>query len=183
MTRAQREWISEQVYRAKEAERRARGDFPNKSTRTQLQQIKRHCAWAAQCGLGKSEGLDTAQYGVVDMSLILTEVVVSQICTYIKLTKSHSLNIGSYAQTLGCVWFSSTLWTVARQAPLSVGFSRQEYWSELPFPPLGDLADPGIEPGSLMSSALAGRFFIAGVTWEAHSWLRHAYFPSGHVWM
>ena len=39
-------------------------------------------------------------------------------------------------------------WTVAHQAPLSMGFSRQEYWSGLPFPPPGDLAGPGIEPGS-----------------------------------
>ena len=39
-------------------------------------------------------------------------------------------------------------WTVAHQAPLSMGFSIQEYWSGLPFPPLGDLADPGIETGS-----------------------------------
>ena len=43
---------------------------------------------------------------------------------------------------------SATLWTVARQAPLSMGFSRQEYWSELPGPPPGDLADPEIEPVS-----------------------------------
>ena len=41
-----------------------------------------------------------------------------------------------------------TPWTVARQAPLSMGFSRQEYWSGLPFPSLGDLPDPGIKPGS-----------------------------------
>ena len=40
-----------------------------------------------------------------------------------------------------------TLWTVAYQAPLSMGFSRQEYWSGLPFPSPGDLPDPGIEPG------------------------------------
>ena len=39
-----------------------------------------------------------------------------------------------------------TLWTVARQPPLSMGFSRQEYWSELPFSALGDLPNPGIEP-------------------------------------
>ena len=39
-------------------------------------------------------------------------------------------------------------WTVARQAPLSVGFSRREYWSGLPFPPSGDLPDPGIKSGS-----------------------------------
>ena len=41
-----------------------------------------------------------------------------------------------------------TLWTVACQAPLPMGFSRQEYWSGLPFPSPGDLPDPGIEPGS-----------------------------------
>ena len=51
-----------------------------------------------------------------------------------------------------------TPWTVARQAPLSVGFSRQEYWSGLPFPPPGDHPDPGIEH---TSPALAGRFFIS----------------------
>ena len=52
-----------------------------------------------------------------------------------------------------------TLWTVALQAPLSMGFSRQGYWSGLSFPPPGDLPDPGIEPMSLMSPALAGGFF------------------------
>ena len=48
-------------------------------------------------------------------------------------------------------WFSPTLttpWTVAHQAPLSMGFSRQEYWSGLPFPSPGDLPSPGIEPRS-----------------------------------
>ena len=48
-----------------------------------------------------------------------------------------------------------TLWTVACQAPLSMEFSRQEYWSELPCPPLGDFSDPGIEFMSLASPALA----------------------------
>ena len=51
-----------------------------------------------------------------------------------------------------------TPWTVARQAPLSMGFPRQEYWSGLLFPSLGDLIDPGIEP---MFPALAGGFFTA----------------------
>ena len=45
-----------------------------------------------------------------------------------------------------------TPWTVALQAPLSMGFPRQEYWSGLPFPPSGDLPDPGIKPASLVSS-------------------------------
>ena len=46
-----------------------------------------------------------------------------------------------------------TLWTVARQAPLSMGFSRHEYWSGLPFSPPGDLPNPGVEPGSLALQA------------------------------
>ena len=46
-------------------------------------------------------------------------------------------------QSLSCVQFFVTLWTVAHQAPLSMGFPRQQYWSELPFPPPGDLPDRG----------------------------------------
>ena len=49
---------------------------------------------------------------------------------------------------LSCVRLFVTLWTVAYQAPLSMGFSRQQYWSGLPFPSLGDLPDLGIKPGS-----------------------------------
>ena len=52
------------------------------------------------------------------------------------------------AQLLSHVQLFATLWTVASQAPLSMGFSRQEYWSALPFPSPGDLPDPGIKPGS-----------------------------------
>ena len=55
-----------------------------------------------------------------------------------------------------CVQLFATLWTVARQAPLSMEFSRQQYWSVLPFPSLGDLPEPGIKP---VSPALAGGFF------------------------
>ena len=52
-------------------------------------------------------------------------------------------------------------WTIAHQAPLSLEFSRQEYWSGLPFPPPGHLPDPGIEPASLASPSLAGGLFTA----------------------
>ena len=52
-----------------------------------------------------------------------------------------------------------TAWTVALQAPLSVGFSRQEYWSGLPFPPPRALPDPGMEPGSPVFPALTGGSF------------------------
>ena len=52
----------------------------------------------------------------------------------------------------------ATPWTVAHQAPLSMGFSKQEHWSELPLPTLGDLPHPGIKPMLLISPALAGGF-------------------------
>ena len=50
-------------------------------------------------------------------------------------------------------------WTIAHEAPLSMGFSSQEYWNRLPFPTSGDLSHPGTEPKSPMAPALAGRFF------------------------
>ena len=56
---------------------------------------------------------------------------------------------------------------MARQAPLSMGFSRQEDWSGVPCPPPGDLPNPGVEPVSLSTPALAGRFFTTSATWEA----------------
>ena len=62
----------------------------------------------------------------------------------------------------------ATLWTIARQAPLSMGFSRQEYQSVLPCPPPGDVPHPGTEPTSLISPALAGGFFTTSTTWETH---------------
>ena len=62
-------------------------------------------------------------------------------------------------QSLSHVQLFAMPWTVAHQAPLSMGFSRQEFWSGLPFPSPGDLPDPGIKPTSLASSALVGRFF------------------------
>ena len=66
---------------------------------------------------------------------------------------------------------SATPWTVTHQALLSMGFSRQKYWSGLPFPPPEDLPDPEIEPVSLMSPALAGMFFTTRATWEALAFL------------
>ena len=65
----------------------------------------------------------------------------------------------SVTQSLSHVWLFATSWVVALWALLSMKFSRQEYWSGLPFPIPGDLPHPGIESVSPMSSALAGRFF------------------------
>ena len=68
---------------------------------------------------------------------------------------------------LSCVRLFATPWTVALQAPLSMGFSRQEYWSGLPFPSPGDLPKPGIKLVSPVSPALAGGFFTTSSTWKA----------------
>ena len=65
----------------------------------------------------------------------------------------------------------ATLWTEAHQAPLSMGFSRQEYWSGLSCPLPGNHPNPGIEPTSLLSPELAGGFFTTSVTWKAQSML------------
>ena len=66
-----------------------------------------------------------------------------------------------------CVRLFATLWTVIHQAPLSMGFSRQEYWSGLPFTSPGDLPNPGVEPVSLTSPALSTGFFTTSSTWES----------------
>ena len=73
---------------------------------------------------------------------------------------------------LSRIQLCATLWTVAHQGPLTMGFSRQKYWSGLPFLPSGDLSDPGTElPSlkSLMSPALVDGFFTTGTTWEAQA--------------
>ena len=69
-----------------------------------------------------------------------------------------------------CVQLFLTLWTVALQAPLSMEFSRQEYWSGLLFPSPGDLPDPGIETVVLTSPALAGRLFTTNTIWSLGTW-------------
>ena len=75
------------------------------------------------------------------------------------------------------VWLFAPPWTIAHQAPLSMGFSRQEYWSGLPCLPPGDLPDPGIEPTSVTPPTLAGGFFITtSATWEAQPLVQ-----SGHL--
>ena len=84
-------------------------------------------------------------------------------------------------------WLQScgTLWdpmTIAFQAPLSMGFSRQEYWSGLSCPPPRDLPNTGIKPASPTSPALAGGFFTTGATWEAPmSLASHLLFPADIV--
>ena len=79
------------------------------------------------------------------------------------------------------VWLFVTLWTIAYQASLSMEFSRQEYWRGLPFLSLRDLSNPGIEPASLMSPALAGGFFTTSIYGEG--WWRICRYVLGGEWM
>ena len=84
-------------------------------------------------------------------------------------------------QSLSHVQLFATPWNAAHQAPLSMGFSGQEYWSELPFPFPGDLPNPVIESVSLASPALAGRFIITEPPGEPRSLLRICWVHLGYV--
>ena len=86
---------------------------------------------------------------------------------FVSFHPAHSCNPSS-SQTLSKVLGNSeTPQTVTRQAPVSMGFSQQGYWSGLPFPPPGALPDPGMGPMSLVSPTLANGFFTNGATWKA----------------
>ena len=78
------------------------------------------------------------------------------LCAFWPRKDGESMRVKSilHACVRSHVQLFATLWTVAHQAPLSMGFSRQEYWSGLPWPPPGDLPDPGIKPTSPASLAL-----------------------------
>ena len=80
------------------------------------------------------------------------------ICNYFSISGARVLSCCSRVR------LSATPWTAARQAPLSMRFPGKEDWSGLPFPPPGDLPDPGIEPACLMSPVLAGGLFTTGAT-------------------
>ena len=88
------------------------------------------------------------------LGIIISKHLVVGLCVYVL---SHFSRVQHFA----------ALWPVALQAPLSVGFSRQEYWTGLPCPLPGDLSDPGIDPASLMYLALVRGFFTTSTSWEA----------------
>ena len=106
---------------------------------------------------------------------------VELICAYLQnksrprpreylMTGMHSAksDLSCSVQLLRRVRLFATPWTVAYQVPPSMGFSRQEYWSALPFPSLGDLPDPGSEPGSpaLQADALTLMMRLCNRTWQ-----------------
>ena len=112
-------------------------------------------------GLGRSPG-EGIRYPLQYSSL-----ENSMDCKVHGVTKSQT---SMHACMLSCfrgVPLFSTLWTVSHQTPLSMRFSRQEYWSGLPCHSPGNLSNPGIEPVFLMSPALAAKFFTISTTWEA----------------
>ena len=76
---------------------------------------------------------------------------------------------------LSLVCLLATPWTVTCQTPLSMEFSRQEYWNGLPFPTPGNLPDPRIKLSSLKSLALTGRFVTTTVTWEVMVYIGACY--------
>ena len=103
------------------------------------------------------------RYSVVIISVQFSSVAQSYQTLCDPMNRSTP---GKYAKKLlwyvcvfSLIWLFATPWTVAHQAPLSMEFSRQEYWSRLPFCTSEDLPNPGIEPVFLASPALAGGFF------------------------
>ena len=99
-----------------------------------------------------------------DLSLQLIYALVYLTCLCDQLL-SH-VRLFAFPRTIDC------------KAPPPKEFSRQEYWSGLPCPPPGNLSDPGIEPISFMSPALAGRFFTTSTTWESPICLLHEHLLS-----
>ena len=122
-----------------------------------------------------SPGLLTGRSGP-DLLTISPPFTRHLVCVCVCVIPSVCVTPGEYVGGCACVLchvrLSLAPCTVAHEAPLSMGFPRQEYWSELPFPPQGDLPHPGSEPASLGSPALAGRFFTTGSLAKSHlSWV------------
>ena len=105
------------------------------------------------------------QYFIV--VLICIFLIISNIEHFFHMKQSILFIQFSSVQSLSRVWFSAILWTVACQAPLSMEFSKQEYWSRFPCPPPEHLPDRDWTHVCLTSPALAGRFFTTSAPWEA----------------
>ena len=129
----------------------ASGSFPKNQFFTSGGQSIGVSASAPVLPMNIQDWFPLAWTGLISCCLSILYIIV---CTWV-------LNCFSFVR------LCATLRTVVHWALLSTGVSRQEYWSRLQCPPLGDLPDPGIKPESLTSPALAGRFFTASTTWEA----------------
>ena len=98
--------------------------------------------------------------------LLLVMCVCVRACAYVRVRVRMRVRAcaGAHTHRHSQIQFFATPWTVAHQASLSIGFSRQEYWGGLPFPTPRDLSHPGIEPKSFTSHALANWFLTTSTT-------------------
>ena len=122
--------------------------------------------WSPRSPRDSQESFPTPQFKHIS-SLALSLIYGSILTSIHDYWKNHAFGM---LRRFSCVRLFSTLQTVSNQAPMSMGFPRQEYWSGLlcSFP--GDLPDPGIKPASLMSPELAGGLFITRATWNVWFW-------------
>ena len=96
---------------------------------------------------------DKAEFSVyMELRGQLVKYKIKRLCVHVCCVRARSHSVAQ-------LYLTETPWTVAHQVPLFLSFSSQEYWNELPFPPPGDLPDPGIKPMSPTFPILAGRFF------------------------
>ena len=130
---------------------------------TELWRMSPRC-WRT-CWLGFVEARGDSREKTQSTEIWESSEELAQSLVWLRLKKEALEDV--CMQSLSHVQLYATLWTVAYQASLSMEFYKQEYWSDLPFPPPGDLPFPELEPASLMSPALAGRFFTTSTTWEA----------------
>ena len=114
--------------------------------------------------IGKVPSLETSRNRSKTLLHLLLTMGETRVCVCVCTC------VRVHAPSLSHVWLFATHWTVTHQTPLSVGLSRQEYWSGWPCPPPGDLPDPGIEPVSLLSSALAGGLFTTAPPGKPHKY-------------
>ena len=112
-------------------------------------------------------GWGTCKHSVYVSIYLLNHLFIS-VCThsYLFFTLGHSLH-ACLLSCFSCVWLFATLWAVARPSPLSMGFSRQEYWNGLPFLPPGESSPPGDQT---QISHISGRFFTSWATREAQEY-------------
>ena len=111
------------------------------------------------------------KYPVIMPPRILEEILISQLEPDANFSVIYCSQCVCVLRCFSCVQFFTTLWTVAYRVSLSMGFSRQEHWNSLPCPLQGNLPDPGIKPKSLMSPAVAGRFFTTETLLWRKGWL------------
>ena len=133
------------------------------------------CYWEHGARYTGLEGdLNTLCHSLLVPSLILTRFIHAGPHTFLLVIWSVFIHTSTSVRAFWCVqsrfgyvWLFVSLWTIACQASLSWRFSRQESWSGLPCSSSGDLPDPGIEPMSLKSPALAGKLFTTSATWRS----------------